>query len=82
VHDVGGVVVVHGELLEHHLALGLDVVAAHQAVEHLVHHDVHRERQVVVEHAGVEARVLAPGEGVRLATDRVELLGDLQRVAA
>ena len=54
------------------LALGLDVLALDQAVEHLVHDDVDGERQVVVEHPGVEARVLAAGEGVALAPDGVE----------
>ena len=70
--DVVGVVVVHRDLVEDHVALGLDIVGVQQRVgDHVAEH-VDRERQVVVEHPRVEAGVLLGGEGVELPADGVE----------
>ena len=72
VDDVVGVVVVHRDLVEDHVALGLDVLGADQRVGDHVTEDVDGQRQVVVEHPRVEAGVLLGGEGVELAAHRVE----------
>ena len=72
VHDVAGVVVVHGDLLEDHAALGLDVLGADQRIGHDVADDVDGQRQVGVEHPRVVAGVLLGGEGVHLAADGVD----------
>ncbi len=55
--QVLGIVVPHRDLLEHHLALDVDVDCAATAPQHHVAHEVHGERQIVVEHVRVEARV-------------------------
>ena len=39
--------------------------------------DVDGERQVLVEHLDVVARVFLRGEGVELAADRIDRLGDV-----
>ena len=81
VHDVVGVVVVHRDLVEDHVALGLDVLGGEQrAGDHVAEH-VDGQRQVLVEDPRVEAGVLLGGEGVELAADRVEGDRDVQRRA-
>ena len=81
VHDVVGVVVVHRDLVEDHLTLGLDVRRCDQrAGQHVAEH-VDRHRQVLVEDPRVVAGVLPRGVGVELAADRVERGGDVHRRA-
>ncbi len=79
VDDVAGVVVVHGDLLEDDAALGLDVLGADQRIGHHVADDVDGQRQVDVEHPRVVAGVLLGGEGVQVASDRLDGGGDLHR---
>ena len=69
--EVAGVVVAHRDLLEHDAALDVDVLRRDGRVQHDVGDDVDRERQVAVEHRGVEAGVLLLGEGVELAAHGV-----------
>jgi hypothetical protein len=71
-----GRVVDHGDLLEHDLPLGVQVVEAGD--EHHVGHDVQRRLDVLVEDAGVDDRVVACRGGVQLAAVGVEDLGDLE----
>ena len=81
VHHVVGVVVVHGDLVEDHVTLGLDVLGGdREDGDHVAEH-VDRQRQVLVEDPRVEAGVLLGGEGVELAADRVERDRDVQRRA-
>ena len=81
VHDVVGVVVVHRDLVEDDVALGLDVlVGDRRAGDHVAQH-VDGQRQVLVEDPRVEAGVLLGGEGVELAAHRVEGDGDVERRA-
>ena len=42
---------------------------------------IHRHLEVVVQDAGVVTRVLLRGEGVHVASDRVEALRDVQRAS-
>ena len=79
VHGVRGIVVVHRDLFEHHVALGVHVLRRDQRAGHHVGQDVHGQRQVHVEHPRVIAGVLLGGERVHLAADRVHLRGDVQR---
>ena len=81
VHHVVGVVVVHGDLVEDHVTLGLDVLGRdRRGGDHVAEH-VDGQRQVLVEHPGVEAGVLLRGEGVELPAHRVERHRDVQRRA-
>lgn len=58
VHELVGRVLVHVDLLEHHVALRLDLVGAQRWVLGDVGEDVEAEVEVVVEHTDVEDRLL------------------------
>ena len=73
-------VVVHRDLLEHDVALGVEL--GKRRGEHHVAHHIHRGREVVIRDPRVDQRVLARGCGVQLAAETVEDLGDLQRAEA
>ena len=77
VDEVLRVIVDHRDLLEHDLALAVDVVEGR--CEHHVRHRVERALHVRVGHARVDDGRLARGRGVQLAAHRVEELGDLLR---
>jgi len=77
VHELLGLVVVHGDLLEHDLALSVELGEAGRK-DHFAHH-VERRLQLVVRNARVDDGVLARGGGVQLAAEGVEDLGDLLR---
>jgi hypothetical protein len=77
VDEVLGVVVDHRDLLEHDLALAVDVFEG--GCEHHVRHRVERALDMGVGHARVDDGRLARGRGVQLAAHRVEELGDLLR---
>ena len=73
-------VLVHRDLLEHDLALGVEVVEVRRE-DHVAHH-VERGLDMAVGHAREDDGVLARGGGVQLAAEPVEDLGDLERVVA
>ena len=77
-HDVVGVVVVHGDLLEDHATLGLDVGRPDQRRGDHVARARRRRPAGPVEHPRVEAGVLLGGEGVHLPAHGVERRGDVQ----
>ena len=77
VHLVRGLVLVHGDLLDHHLALGVDVRVA-GAQHHVLQH-VERAVEVAVQKPRVDRRGLLARAGVDLGAHRVEGLVDLQR---
>ena len=77
VHEVLRVVVDHRDLLEHDLALGVDVGEG-RVVDHPDDH-VERRLEPVVRHAGVDERRLARRGRVQLPAEPVEDLGDLLR---
>ena len=77
VHQVGGIVLVHGDLFEDDPAFGLDVVLAQQRRRHHVGDDVDRQRQIPIEHPRVVAGVLAGGERVELAADGLERAAEM-----
>ena len=81
VHQVGRLVLVHVDLFEDDLALGLDLVRAERRRPHDVAEDVEAQLEVLVDQAGVEGRVLLGGEGVHVAADRVDGLGDVAGAA-
>ena len=73
--EVGRRVLDHRDLLEHDLALGVEL-GEPRLEDHLGHH-VERGLQPVVGDAAVDDGVLARGRRVQLAAQRVEDLGDL-----
>ena len=70
-----GIVLVHRDLLEHHLAL-LGEPLHRRRGDHLRHH-VEGALEMLVEHARVERGHLLAGAGVQLGAHRVEDLVDL-----
>ena len=70
-------VLVHCDLLEHDLALGVEL-GERRGEDHLAHH-LECRVQPLVRHPRVDHRVLARGRGIELAAERVEGLGDLLR---
>ena len=82
VHEIGGVVLDHRDLLEHDLALRTRaLVLEARARSHVAHH-VERERQVLVEHADVDDGRVRGRERVQLGAELVEDAGDLDLVVA
>ena len=67
----------HRDLLEHDLALGVDV--HERRTEDHVRHDVDRSFQAIVRDPCVDDGRLPRGGGVQLAAELVEDLGDLLR---
>src|SRR5450759_4226979 len=68
----------HCDLLEHDLALGVDIGEGRH--EDHVGHDIDRALELVVGNAPEDDGVLARGGGVQLPAELVEDLGDLARV--
>ena len=77
VDAVRRLVLVHRDLLEHDLALGVDVREGR--AEHHLGHQVERVLGVLVEEARVDVRGLLGSRGVRRRPHAVHLLGDLDR---
>ena len=75
-----GIVFVHRDLLQHDLALGLELAEA-RAPDHVAHH-VERALEVPVEHARVQRGRFLVGPRVDLGAHRVEDLVDLLRSEA
>ena len=80
VHELLRRVLVHRDLLEHDLALLVDLGEGRR--EDHVGHDLERRLDVVIGDARVDDGVLARRRGVELGAHRVERLGDLLRVEA
>ena len=80
VDPVLGLVVVHRDLLQHHLALGVDVGVGRRQ-QHF-RQQVEDRLGVLVEEAGVQVRRLLAGGGVDRGAEPVEALGDLDRRVA
>ena len=77
VHDLFRRVLVHVDLLEDHLPLGIEIRRAEQRVLEHVGEVVHRQLDVLVEDPRVVAGVFLRGEGVHVSTHRVEVLRDV-----
>ena len=67
----------HLDLFDDDLLLALEVLDAERRVADDVGEDVDGERQMLVEHLDVVARVFLGGERVELAADRVDRLRDV-----
>jgi hypothetical protein len=61
----------HLDFLEHHGFLALELVGVEEGMEQDVSEQIDGQREMLVEHLDVEARVLLGGEGVHLPTHRV-----------
>ena len=77
VHEILRVVLDHRDLLEHDLALGVEL--GEDRLEDHVDHHVERLLEPVVGHARVDDGRLARGRRIQLAADPVEELRDLLR---
>ena len=77
VDEIVGRVLDHLDLFEDHLLLALDLVGRERRAQDDVGEEVDRERQVLVEHLDVVARVFLGRERVELAADRVDRLRDV-----
>ena len=82
VNQVLGVVRLHLQLFQDDALLLLDVLVMEQRMQHQVRKDVEDQRQVLVQHLGVEADHLLGREGVQVASDGVHRAGDVLRRAA
>jgi hypothetical protein len=80
VHELLRGVVVHRDLLQHHLPLRVELGELRRE-DHVAHH-VHRRLEMVVGDAGVDEGVLARRRGVQLAAEPVEDLRDLEGAEA
>ena len=74
-------VVVHVDLGQDHLALGLEILGPDRRVLQHVSEMIDGQLQITVEHARVVAGVLLRREGVDIPADRIERLGDVERRA-
>ena len=74
-----GIIVAHGDLLEHDVALDLDVRGGALPAQYDIGDQIHRQRQIGVQHMGVVAGVLLGGERVEFTTDRIDRLGYFDR---
>ena len=82
VDPILGLVLVHRDLLEDHLALGVDLARRQRRVGEHLGEEVERRLRVRVQEPRVEVRRLLAGRGVGLRAHPVEELGDLDRGAA
>jgi len=69
----------HLDLFDDDFLLALEVRAAERRVQHDVRQNVERERQMLVEHLDVVARVFLRRKRVELPADRVDRLSDVLR---
>ena len=81
VDQIVGRVLDHLDLFDDDLLLALDVDRRKRGIEHDIRQDVDGQRQMLVEHLDVVARVFLGREGVELTADRVDRLGDVLRAA-
>ena len=77
VDEVVGLVLRHQDLLEDHRPLGLDLVGPERRRPHDVAQDPEPEVEVLGQQPELEDRVLLGREGVQVAADLVDRLGDL-----
>ena len=77
VHEVIGRVLDHLDLLEDHLLLAFDVFDSERRIHHDVREDVDGERQMLVQHFDVVARVFLCGESIQLTADGIDHLRDV-----
>jgi len=80
-HALIGSILHHRDLLGDDAFLLLDLLRIQKGVVGQVEENVQSQGQVLVHHAGVEARALAGGEGIQVAPHFVHRLGDIQRRA-
>ncbi len=78
VRDVGRVVIRHCEFLEDDSPLELKLVLAQRRRRHHIQDDRRGHVKVNIDHPGVVAGVFLGGRGIRLATDAVERLRNVE----
>ncbi len=81
VDQIVGVVLIHLDLFEDDALFPNNVPAIEDRIENQIAQDIHRGRQMFVEHLDVEADDFLAGERVHVATDGIHLAGNLLRRA-
>jgi len=76
VHQFCGLVPVHGEFLEDHVAFAGNVGRGETGIQEHVDEDLEQVGPAIGVGAGVEAGVFLVGEGVEVSTDALDGLGD------
>ena len=76
-HQIVGRILGGADLLHDHVLLALQLLRIERRIGQDVGENVERERHVGREHARVISRALDAGGGVKVAADRLDLLGDL-----
>src|SRR5947209_7040483 len=76
VKKILGIVQVHFNFFEDHLALFLHIFRIEFRAEDKIRDDVESDRQVLVKNLGVEANLFLGSEGVKHAADGVHFAGD------
>jgi hypothetical protein len=76
VDQIVGGVLDHLDLLEHDLLFLFDLDGVKGWMRDQIGENVHRHRQVLVEHLHVIAGILLRSEGIELPANRVHFLGD------
>ena len=76
-----GIVVTHGDLLEHDIPLDGDIAGVTHAVEDDIGNQIDGQFEILVKHMRVVAGVFLGGERVQFAADGVNRLRDLDRTA-
>ena len=71
----------HGDLLQHHAALLLQLAVVKARPQRKIADNIHRQGQILIDYLGVVAGAILAGKGVELTADLVHLLGDLPRAA-
>jgi hypothetical protein len=82
VDSILGLVLVHRDLLQHHVALGVDLVSGQRRAGEHLGEEPECLLRVLVEEAGVQVRGLLAGRRVRGGAHAIEQLRDLDRGVA
>ena len=75
--QVIGTVGLHLQFFQDDALFLIDILGPEHRVKHQVGENVHGEREVLVEHFGVEAHQFLRGEGIEIAPDRVHRARDI-----
>src|SRR5579871_1468880 len=77
VEEIFGIVEIHLDLFEDHLAFFADVVGIETRAEDEIGDDVESDGQMLVENLGVETDLFFGGEGIEHAADGIHFAGDI-----
>jgi hypothetical protein len=81
VHHLLRIVIDHPDLFNDNLPLLVDIAGRQTRMDHQIAQQVDGVGQVFAQHGGVERCLLACGEGIQLASEPVDLLGNVASAA-